>query len=100
LVGTASALDLVLSGLELPAAVHGSMPSIFASLHAVSHPVVNFDVGIISRPLMASILSHFVGSMYAVSITDELLAGAVDPGFLFRLTPMSFALRVTNSPSG
>jgi len=28
----------------------------------------------------------------------ELRIGVVDPGFPFRLTPMSFALRVTNSP--
>jgi len=32
------------------------------------------------------------------SETEETTLKTVDPGFPFRLTPMSFALRVTNSP--
>jgi len=37
-------------------------------------------------------------SCHAPSLVKVLTAASVDPGFPFCLTPMSFALRVTNSP--
>ena len=39
-----------------------------------------------------------IGDVVAAGGIDLVVCWVVDPGFPFRLTPMSFALRVTNSP--
>jgi len=61
-----------------PSVFHASIPSRFHSSHLASSSLI---------------------SAYSPQHNNDVpLLSSVDPGFPFRLTPMSFALRVTNSP--